>query len=301
MRGATRVLASAACLLALCGAGGARAEEPPAERHAGAVPDLDCPPPVDGAEGLTGPGAMVLVGELHGTREAPAFFSSLVCAAARRAGPAGVVVGIEMARTDQGALDAFVAAPTPAAARSLLLAAGHFTDPWQDGRDSVAMVALLEDIRRWRASGAPIEVVAFDVAPGPKPRTDREAAMAEALADAASRRPGASVLIYTGNLHSRTLPSPFAPSRTPMGAHLKARFPALRTLDFASAGGTAWLCVMTEGGSGQICGEQRQGGTDRGPQPFVELWDEPDAGGHDGIYYLGPITASPPAVPGPDG
>lgn len=293
------VLSLAFCALeASPGPGG---ELPAAERstEAGAPgAALDCPPMPRGAEALVARGSFVLVGEVHGTAEAPAFVAALACAAARKAGEGGVVVGIEMSHADQSALDAFFAAESPAAARSELLSATNFTDAWLDGRDSRAVVALLEDLRRWRRAGSAIAVVAFDVAADDGAIGDaREAAMAERVAAAAERHPGATILVYTGNLHSRTAKGvPWDSELLPMGARLQARYPHLRSVDFASAGGTSWTCIMVEGGQ-QECGVRRQGGVDRGERPFVELWDEPDDHGYHGIYYLGPITASPPAGP----
>jgi hypothetical protein len=293
-------VASLGCLLAAA-AGALAAERPAPDARPATAVRIACPPLPRGAQPLVEPGAVVLVGEVHGTAEAPAFFASLVCAAAARAGDAGVVVGVEMARSDQEALDAFLAAASPEAGRPRLLAASHFADEWRDGRDSRAMLGLLEDLHRWRAAGFGLEVVAIDVAPGEGTAAEREAAMAERLAAAIAAHPGATTLAYTGNLHSRTVPgAPWDPDLAFMGVHLAARFPRLRAVDFASAGGTAWLCVMEPGGAGPSCGERRQAGEDRGREPFVELWAEADAHGHHGVYYLGTVTASPPAVPAPD-
>ena len=84
------------------------------------------------------------------------------------------------------------------------------------------------------------------------------------------------------------------PQLEPMALRLLARFPRLRSLDMASGGGTAWMCVMQESGP-PACGTHSQGGKDRGEQPFVELGSEPGANGHHGIYYLPTISASAPA------
>jgi hypothetical protein len=263
----------------------------------------DCPPLPGGAEALTEPGGFVLVGEVHGTVEAPAFFAALACAAARRAGTRGIVVGVEMPRSDQATLDAFFARELSEAAeaaedaRAFLLSADHFTDEWRDGRDSEAMVTLLEDLHRWRRGGLPIATVAFDVAAGERVGgAAREAAMAERIAGAAASHPGATVLVHSGNLHTRVDEGvPWDPKLVPMGALLRGRFPGLHALDFASSGGSTRACLSEPGESEPRCGEHRQGGPDRGDQPFVELWSEPGENGHLGIYYLGPISASPPA------
>jgi len=258
---------------------------------------VDCPPLPRGAGELIEPGSFVLVGEVHGTVEAPAFVGTLACAAAVRAGPRGLLVGIEMSHSDQPALDAFIALESAAEARRELLRATHFTDAFRDGRDSRAVVALLEELRRWHRAGLKITTIAFDVSTEDGAAgAARETAMAERIAAAAERYPGATVLVYTGNLHSRTAQGvPWDPELLPMGTRLRRRFPHLRSVDFASAGGSAWVCIMAPGGGGTECGEHAQNGVDRGDLPFVELWSEPDENGHDGIYYLGPVSASPPA------
>jgi hypothetical protein len=264
----------------------------------GGADGATCPPLARGAESLVEPGNLVLVGEVHGTAEAPAFVAALACAAAQRAGTRGLAVGIEMSHSDQPALDAFFALESPAEARRELLSAAHFNDAWQDGRDSQAVVALLEDLRRWRRAGLAVTAVAFDVAADDGAGGQaREAAMAGSVAAAVERHPGATIVVYTGNLHSRTVQGvPWDSELLPMGALLRQRFPHLRSVDFASAGGSAWVCIMPPEGGEPKCAEHAQAGQDRGDQPFVELWDEPNESGHDGIYYLGPISASPPAA-----
>ena len=279
-------------------------ETPLVEREAGSGAEVDCPPLPRGAGKLVELGSFVLVGEVHGTVEAPAFVGALACSAAMHAGPRGLVVGIEMSHTDQPYLDAFFALESPTAAGRELLSATHFTDAFRDGRDSEAVVSLLEDLRRWRRAGLKITPIAFDVsADDGAAGAARETAMAERIAAAAERHAGATVLVYTGNLHSRTAKGvPWDPDLLTMGARLLGRFPHLRSLDFASAGGSAWVCIMAPEGGAMECGERVQNGVDRGGRPFVELWSEPDESGHHGIYYLGPISASPPAgETSPDG
>lgn len=288
-------------LLALaCSAGAPRSDS--RATGSGLGSSVECPPLPRGAGklvelGSVELGSIVLVGEVHGTAEAPAFVGALACNAARKAGRLGLVLGVEMPHSDQPALDAFFALDSPAAARRELLSAGLFTDVWQDGRDSRAVVSLLEDLRRWRRAGLAILPIAFDVSPGDGATgAARETAMAERIAAAAERHPGATVLVYTGNLHSRTAKGvPWDPDLLPMGAQLKRRYPRLRSVDFASAGGSTWACIMAAEGGAQECAEHALSGRDRGDRPFVELWSEPDERGYDGIYYLGPISASPPA------
>ncbi len=88
-----------------------------------------------------------------------------------------------MSHSDQSALDGFFARDAPAAAQRELLSATHFTDECHDGRDSVAVVSLLEDLCRWRRGGLAITAVAYDVAMDEGlAGAAREAAMAERIA-----------------------------------------------------------------------------------------------------------------------
>ncbi|MGE0870022.1 MAG: hypothetical protein AB7P03_15770 [Kofleriaceae bacterium] len=88
----------------------------------------------------------------------------------------------------------------------------------------------------------------------------------------------------TGNIHSRVNADSY------MGWHVRQKYPQLRTVNIAYSGGVAWVC-MQDGG----CGEHALRGEDRGATPFVEVTSEPDPFGHVGIYYVGRLTASPPA------
>ncbi len=120
--------------------------------------------------------------------------------------------------------------------------------------------------------------------------------MAERVMAAADRHPGATVLVFSGNVHSRVVAGvPWDPGLATMGARLRARHPQLRAIGFASSGGSTWACITVAGEGGPSCGEHPQGGTDRGELPFVELWDAPGANHHDGIYTIS--AASPPRLP----
>ena len=70
---------------------------------------LACAPPEGASTLLDRPEQVIMIGELHGTAEAPHAVGEIACAAAER-GP--VVVALELEDTLQPTLDAFMAAPT---------------------------------------------------------------------------------------------------------------------------------------------------------------------------------------------
>lgn len=272
------------------------AHEDPAPAPA---PAVDCGPAVRSAAAIAGPGAVVLVGEMHGTVQVPEAVGRIACHAALR--PEGLVIlGLEIATNDQPAVDAYLASDGTEPAVAALLRASHFTSDMKDGRSSKAMQQLLESVRRWRAAGAPIEVVCFDAIPNSYTTSaERDATMAKNLVAAHGAHPGATLVVLSGNIHNRTVPGvPWDAKYVPMGVHLREAFPSLVSLDFRSAGGTFWACMGSPGGETR-CGVAQSQGEDRGPSPFVERLDARDDKGFDGVLYVGTTSASEPAVPAP--
>jgi hypothetical protein len=248
-------------------------------------PAFVCPAaPVVGAERVLAPGRVVLLGEMHGTVEAPVVAGRLACQAAA-AGHA-VSLGLEVPTTLQNALDA---APSTPASATALMADPFWLRADQDGRSSAAMRDLILRVGGWRANGADIALFAFDISRGEP--GERDAWMAQRVRHEADRRQQGMVVALVGNIHPRR--GPYAAEGldfTPMGAHLDALGSRLLSLDLAHSGGTAWACYSGEG-----CQKKILGGTDRGVTQFVELFDRPNRRGFDGKYHVGPITASLPA------
>lgn len=246
--------------------------------------------PVPGAEALWAAQARyVFVGEHHGTTETPAAFAQLVCDAAAR-GP--VTVALEFPDTMQADFDAFLAAADDAAAAATL----HDTPFWtrapdrQDGRSSVAMLEMLQSIRRLKAEGRDVTIHAFmsgQRRPAGFDQNYHELAMATGLARAATARPEARVLVLVGSLHAAKARAEHWEDLLPAAAHLP---PAeVIALDVPQQGGQAWSC-----------GVDRCGITDvisvHDPAERGVTLKSVDNGVYDGVLAVGPITASAPAV-----
>ena len=244
----------------------------------------DCPSAVATPPGLTVAGTTLILGELHGTREVPAFAASLVCHAARTT---ATVLALEVPYTEQTRIDAFLASNGDAKARADLLRGDFWDFPMQDGRRSKAMVSLLDATRRWRARGAAVNVVAFDT---DVPPDARDAEMGQRLAAARQNDPLALLVVVTGGVHASREPDA---AFVPMAVHF-ARLTAphrIASLAMKHSGGQAWVCT-------DRCGPHEAAGTpDPGP-PRIELFER-TMRGFDGAFHVGTISPSAPAVKAP--
>lgn len=252
---------------------------------------------IEGIDSLLAAGRIVLVGEMHGTEQSPAFVADAVCAALARG--LAVTVALEIRREEQGRIDAFLDSAGSAADRAALLAGPFWRGSFQDGRESAGELALLDAIRRERRGGAPVRVALLDQdARGLG--IERDTLMAGRLRAAAAARPADLVIALTGNLHSRISRGSLCdPGFEPMGLVLARLLPERRitALDVAHTGGTAWLCSDAEPSS---CHVHELTATPRpGTGRKVVLDPGLRGSGYDGYYTVGRLTASPPAVGAP--
>lgn len=242
-------------------------------------------PALPGAEALWAtPRRWIVVGESHGTAEAPAAFGDLVCRAGSRR---PVVAAVEQPASDQPLIDAFMTSDGGEAARAALLKADMWTS--RDGRSSQAYLALFERLRLMVREGMVRRVVAFQpMWQGPSfDAAAYEAAMAKLLRDA-SPDAETRVVALVGNVHAMLREVHFGNKAYMPAAALLPRGETL-TLNVSGNGGSAWNC--TEAG----CGAH-----DLGPQPqsyprgIVLGGDMPWSG----VFHLGTATtASLPVMP----
>lgn len=290
--------------------------------HAGSVaqvqpsmptePNAECTTPV-GWDGIVARNPRIVVfGELHGTEQAPAFVGALACALASRGD--SVLLAVELDASGDQALQTAWAEPREQFLTVLASTA------WRDRRDgvgSMAMVAMLRRAHALKSAGLPISVVAFNgmrdqeqkrrlgILPGQGPH---EAAQAENIAHAASAGDYDRVLVLVGNLHARTESVTFADTQfEPMAKHL-ARSGTTLTFDMRYATGAAWNCLLRNDATiipgmpvpneAIDCGNHPQiGNADFGTGWSISLntaAGQSQANGYDGIFWVGPISGSPP-------
>ena len=246
-----------------------------------------CVPPAGLDVLLQRPERVIVIGEIHGTAEAPAAVAEMACAAAQ-AGP--VIVALELEDTLQPTFDAYLAAPDTESARAALEGSTLLNRKYQDGRSSRAMLEMMERLRQLRAEGRDVSIHAFQ----PQSLTRAldldqswyELNMGYLLGQARHRRPEARIIALTGSYHARKTPhSAFPAGGIPATGHLPTT--EIVTLKIAQQGGASWSC------GADACGVS----------PVLETYD-PEArgviltpsadGAYDGVLALGSWTASPP-------
>jgi hypothetical protein len=261
-----------------------------------APPDCAGPPPQLALDKITA--RAILVGEIHGTAQAPAFMGQLVCGLLKSGRP--VILALERDGSEQAALNRYLASTGSAADVQALIGTGAWARPFQDGRSSQATLALIEQVRQWRQAGQRVGVLAMQLethqivpADGesmPRP-ADADLARDEAINDramadkvwtAAFHNPRYTLLALAGNLHTALA----SKSRTqwtasPSFADVLASYMPVHVIGLNSSGGTSW---MSESGG-------KPGVHPLMPQPLYFQDARIDS-----LVDIGKVTASPPAA-----
>ncbi|WP_164002254.1 ChaN family lipoprotein [Pyxidicoccus caerfyrddinensis] len=248
----------------------------------------DCGPAIPGMEALLKPAAFIVLGEMHGTQEAPAFTTRLACHAAAAGQP--VRVGLELPVEEQPRIDAFLASED--GALQPLTAGGFWTQKNQDGRSSKAMLQALVRLRELKRAGLPVDVRAFDAGGG-----DRDATMAAKLLQERALAPRDTFIVLTGNLHARRdKGAPWDPNLRFMSNHLLEAEPGLVTLDMAYLGGSMWACIGRSEDACKVQPLKKARYEEHAATPRIVVQKGATDEGYDGVYGVGTATASPPAV-----
>lgn len=256
-------------------------------------------------------GGYLVLGENHGSREAPAATGELVCILARD-GP--VLLAIEFAASSNGAWQTAWAAPHAQFRQRLL----DLVPAWgsrKDGVASVAMLAMVEGLHALKEAGAPIDIVAFNGAsddaqiaafaelPGQQPH---EAMQAANIRKAAQRREYAHVVVLVGSLHASKARTRVRGIEIRPMAMLLAAPERVVALGMNTQGGTSWSCRLDE--DAQLvpgapitddmieCGSHRQAADLPPLAPGFHFAASRRDGRYDGVFAVGPVTASPPPV-----
>jgi len=254
------------------------------DRAAAAAPDCAQFPP--GMARMLKPGSLLLLGELHGSAESPALAARIVCGSLKH--DRRVTLFLEIPRNEQARLDTYLRSTGDAAARRALVRGSMFWEAppeMQDGRRSLAMLGLIDAVRRLRQQGAALTLIAFDAdATG---AADRDGTMAERVRAERAGDPAAVLITYTGNIHNMLALPAGLPAGIPAPMAARLRDLHAVSLDLrAEDGGTAWNCR-------ESCGVQtmtpttaaeRRSRREERPVLYSAFWP------------LGPVTASLPAV-----
>lgn len=199
---------------------------------------------------LARPGAVVLIGELHGTHEFPRLVGRLAEVAVEKG--LAVLVGLETPASEQPAIDAFMASGGEPSDVAALTASTfwHRQPAHDDGRAGEGLVELFA-LARAAAARGPLRVFAFDqpwavegtIATPEEAaiwNTPRDRFMADTAAgaiDSWTAEHGATfTVLLAGNMHSRIVRHAEV-DEPHLGELLIERFPHLVSLDGHWAGG----------------------------------------------------------------
>ncbi|GGC64349.1 hypothetical protein [Undibacterium terreum] len=240
---------------------------------------------------------IIVVGELHGTNEIPAFFSGLACSLLREGKP--LIVGLEVSTSLQENLNAYMDSDGGEAARKRL-AESRF-GKLEDSKGSLAMLKVLESLRNLRQAGATVAVTGFGLSYeamlAPLSKEERmwpgefELGSARNIETRARVYKKHTLLILTGLLHAGRIKGlPWDPEHEPMGYILQQRLPFYSIAFAFPPGGSFWGCKRAPG-SGDVpqltdklvCGAYETLGQGKIDDGDTNKW-----------IMLDRITASPP-------
>ncbi|MCP3138618.1 hypothetical protein [Pyxidicoccus xibeiensis] len=282
-----RHLLVAAALLGGCKTAAPAVQSP--DTSPATAPKADCGPAIPGMEAVLKPAAFIVLGEMHGTQEAPLFTTQLACHAAAAGQPVRVM--LELPVEEQPRIDAFLASEDGAI--EPLTAAGLWIHAMQDGRSSKAMLQALVRLRELKRAGLPLEVRAFDAGGG----KERDAKMAAKLLEERAQASRDTFIVLTGNLHARRdKGAPWDPNLRFMSNHLLEAEPGLVTLDMAYLGGSMWACTGMTVDTCKVHPLKRARYEEHAATPRIVVQKGITPEGYDGVYAVGTATASPPAV-----
>ena len=253
---------------------------------------------------------IIVIGEMHGMTKPPAFVEALTCRSLRDGYK--TVLALEISDKD-GRLDSYLNSDGGETAREALLEAQMWTTGFTDGRSSEAMLDLIETARVWISQGYDISVTPFatmDInGEDFETKSDLAAAYEKMLADniLAGAKAGQKTIVLVGNIHARHGAIVFGDlNYDAMAEHL----PRANTLSFnmIAMSGTGWNCQgepiicqenifkgqlglnhpLAQDGRFRILSKDEIGGT-----KFPKLRLDPEF--YDGLVFVGPAKASPPA------
>jgi hypothetical protein len=284
-----------------------------------------CGEAISGVDVLAENRRLVLLGDFPGTNEIPDLVGRLVCQLLEAGTP--VSVGLELVQSDQPALDAYLKSDGSDEARVALLAASKsFKRSWQDGRTSAAVARLIERLRVLHAAGLPVTAFAIDTS-GASGNL-RNAYMARAIEYARRAAADSATVVMIGNLRARVTEGLGDDKNYEPAGYFLARW-GLRPLALRVRfeDGTAWYCppdpipkcgpyavnspktlaridnsddatrwVISQGMTPWEGAGGHTAPTGKVFPGTVVFWGEDATNGFNGEYFVGPLTASPPAI-----
>ena len=195
---------------------------------------------------------LVVIGELHGTREIPDLMERL---AENYSAEGPLVVALEITRDEHAVLARHMGSPdNRLRAEMRKRAAWNVLPEKNDGRRTQDMLDLIGALRSLRASGRDIAILPYDLSKGAyQDGEDRDRQMAMHIRRAYDALPEGRLLVLTGNVHAMLVKkdSSFGKQlQTPMTSYLADL--DIYSVNISALTGSIWAC--TKG-----CGEMQLG------------------------------------------
>lgn len=194
--------------------------------------------PIPGLDSFLKPGQIILLGEIHGTKEGPHFIEQIVCHALRK--NLSVIVGLELHQSEESVINSYLESTGLEADKRKVLQLPFWSSDYQDGRASRAMFALLESIRKLKLTKEKVGVLLID-----DPNSDdRNFGMAQRIIEHANDHPSDFLIVLTGNYHNMIYEN-----SGQMGSYVLEKLGKQRVLSLNQSytGGSAWVDVAGEG------------------------------------------------------
>ncbi len=191
----------------------------------------------------------LVIGEVHGNNEMPAFVADLACAHLQRGRK--ILLGLELDVISQAALNSYMESNgMPEDIQQLTQAVPKGFDV---GITSQARLNLVESMRKARAAGSEVRLFAFVNDASGQPYSlggqanysvsGKDMLMAQQIEYRREEYPDHVLLVLVGNVHAKKSKGNFASSQyKPMAFQLGQRMPVY-TLLLASNGGNYWGCT----------------------------------------------------------
>ena len=231
---------------------------------------------------------VLILGELHGTKEAPHFAGEIACSMAT--GEGVVVLALEIPAQEQQRIDTFLGSEGLPFDRAALLQGEFWVRPVnrQDGRSSEAKFQLLERVRKMRRAGGAVSVVAID---DMRRGMSRDSTMAYHVREIVRLNAQARIIALVGNVHALKGRGAFFDKDYESLAYLLSDLGPL-TLNILHQRGAAWVCI-NECGPRTMTSEAWVAST----QPGTYIGEGPDAvPRYHGTVVLQRATVSMPAI-----
>ena len=181
---------------------------------------------------------LIMFGEIHGTKEMPAYVAKVLCFLSKNKRP--IKIGLEYLPDQLPLINRYIESAGLEGDKKALIGSSYWSRQYQDGRTSQAMFNLVEQIRVEQHAGKDVEVFLFD----DQSSVNRDKAMAVRIIEELNNDPDTLHVLITGNIHSQiTKGVPWDADYMTMGAYVSERKIEFASILLTHLGGSAWICT----------------------------------------------------------